>query len=285
MACLLEPNHGFNQLTASALLLVAHVSQVHLPFVLLLVFGAAKLLAYICECLGQPGLVGEIIGRIVLGPSALNWVRPDEVLTSLAEMGAIFLLFRVGLEVRASDLMRVGGHGFYYSRPGRDSSICARLARHENEWSICNTSRFRRSCHCSHKHRNYGARLRGGSFNQSAMLSLLPVLLNDGRTRGFPITRFIADMAWVLNDPAALDHLLEFECRANLALPRAGDIVICAYDLDKFSASIVIDALRTHPIVLIGGIVQRNPFYVPREELLKELSEREPPEAGRTASA
>jgi MEDS: MEthanogen/methylotroph, DcmR Sensory domain len=129
------------------------------------------------------------------------------------------------------------------------------------------------------------AHLRGGSFNQSAMLSLLPVLLNDGRIRGFPITRFIADMAWALNDPGALDRLLEFECRLNLALPKAGDIVICAYDLDKFGAGIVIDALRTHPIVLIGGIVQRNPFYVAPEELLKELNERESPEIGRPASA
>src|SRR5882672_4473955 len=61
------------------------------------------------------------------------------------------------------------------------------------------------------------AYLRGGSFNQSAMLTLLPVLLNDGRTRGFPITRFIADMAWVLNDPDALDRLLDYECRVNNA--------------------------------------------------------------------
>ena len=99
------------------------------------------------------------------------------------------------------------------------------------------------------------------------------------------MTRFIADMAWVLNDPGALDRLLEFECRANLALPKVGDIVICAYELDKFGAPIVIDALRTHPIVLIGGIVQRNPFYVPPEELLKELNERESSETGRTASA
>ena len=126
--------------------------------------------------------------------------------------------------------------------------------------------------------------LRGGSFNQSAMLSLLPVLLNDGRARGFPITRFIADMAWALTEPGALD-LLEYECRVNLALPKAGDIVICSYDLDKFGAGIVVDALRTHPIVLIGGIVQRNPFYVPPEELLKELNERESPETGWTASA
>src|SRR4030088_2606648 len=69
------------------------------------------------------------------------------------------------------------------------------------------------------------APLCGGSFNQSAMLSLLPALLNDGRVRGFPITRFIADMAWVLNDPGALDRLLDFECRVNLALPKTGGIV------------------------------------------------------------
>ena len=128
------------------------------------------------------------------------------------------------------------------------------------------------------------AYLRAGSFDRSAMLSLLPVLLNDGRARGFPITRFIADMAWALTDPGALD-LLEYECRVNLALPKAGDIVICSYDLDKFGAEIVIDALRTHPIVLIGGIVQRNPFYVPPEELLKELNERESPKTRGSASA
>ncbi len=61
--------------------------------------------------------------------------------------------------------------------------------------------------------------------------------------------------------------------------------MICSYDLDKFGAPVVVDALRTHPVVLIGGIVQRNPFYVPPEELLKELDERESPESGRPASA
>jgi len=129
------------------------------------------------------------------------------------------------------------------------------------------------------------AYLRGGSFNQSAMLSLLPVLLNNGRTRGFPITRFIADVAWVLNNPGAVDRMLDYECRVNLALPKAGDIVICSYDLDTVDASMVVAAMRTHPIVLIGGIVQRNPFYVPPEELLKELNERESPETGRPALA
>ena len=129
------------------------------------------------------------------------------------------------------------------------------------------------------------AYLRGGSFNPSEMLSLLPVLLNKGRTRGFPITRFIADVAWVLNNPGAVDRMLDYECRVNLALPKAGDVVICSYDLDAVDASMVVAAMRTHPIVLIGGIVQRNPFYVPPEELLRELSEREALETGRTVVA
>jgi Kef-type K+ transport system membrane component KefB len=81
----------------------------HLPLALLLVFGTAKLLAEVFERIGQPGMVGEIIAGVLLGPSVLNWVQPDQVMTALAEMGAMFLLFRVGLEVRASALFRLGG--------------------------------------------------------------------------------------------------------------------------------------------------------------------------------
>jgi Kef-type K+ transport system membrane component KefB len=80
----------------------------HVSLTLLLIFGTAKLFANICERFGQPGLIGEIIAGVILGPSVLHWVRPDEALTTLAQMGVMFLLFRVGLEVRASDLMLVG---------------------------------------------------------------------------------------------------------------------------------------------------------------------------------
>jgi hypothetical protein len=34
------------------------------------------------------------------------------------------------------------------------------------------------------------------------------------------------------------------------------------------------DALRTHPVVLIGGLLQENPFFVPPEEFLLEVRER-----------
>jgi Kef-type K+ transport system membrane component KefB len=81
----------------------------HLPLAVLLVFGAAKLFAEVFERLRQPGIVGEIIAGIVIGPSVLGWVEPTEFITALAELGVMFLLFRVGMEVRASELVKVGG--------------------------------------------------------------------------------------------------------------------------------------------------------------------------------
>jgi Kef-type K+ transport system membrane component KefB len=80
-----------------------------IPFAMLLVFGSAKLLAEICERFGQPGIVGEILAGVLIGPSVLGWLAPNDFLGAMANMGAMFLLFRVGLEVKSSELMRVGG--------------------------------------------------------------------------------------------------------------------------------------------------------------------------------
>ena len=76
---------------------------------MLIVFGSAKIVAELFEFIGQPGIVGEILAGVLVGPSLLNWVQPNNLLKSLAELGVMFLLFRVGLEVKASDLTRVGG--------------------------------------------------------------------------------------------------------------------------------------------------------------------------------
>jgi len=75
---------------------------------MLLVFGSAKLLAEVFERLKQPGIVGEILAGVIIGPSVLGWLAPGEFLTAMSELGAMFLLFRVGLEVKSSELMKVG---------------------------------------------------------------------------------------------------------------------------------------------------------------------------------
>src|SRR6266478_5984883 len=118
------------------------------------------------------------------------------------------------------------------------------------------------------------AYLRGDRFDQNAMLALIEEVLQSADTAGYPLTRLVAHMEWALLDKPGVDNLVEYETRLNYVLPKYDDVVICAYDLSKFGASVVMDALRTHPAVIIGGLLEENPFFVPPDQFLLEIRER-----------
>jgi Kef-type K+ transport system membrane component KefB len=80
-----------------------------IPISMLIVFVSAKLMAELAERIGQPGIVGEILAGVLIGPSVFGWLAPNEFLSALSDLGAMFLLFRVGLEVKSSELLKVGG--------------------------------------------------------------------------------------------------------------------------------------------------------------------------------
>lgn len=71
-------------------------------------FAGGKALAEVFERLHQPAVVGELLAGVLLGPSLLAVIHPSELTAGLAEIGAIFLLFTVGLETRPKDLLEVG---------------------------------------------------------------------------------------------------------------------------------------------------------------------------------
>ena len=73
-----------------------------------LLFAGAKFGEEIARRLGQPAVVGELLGGFLVGPHALALVAPGETATVLAEIGVVILLFTVGLEVRLDDLLAVG---------------------------------------------------------------------------------------------------------------------------------------------------------------------------------
>jgi hypothetical protein len=118
------------------------------------------------------------------------------------------------------------------------------------------------------------AYLRDDRFDQDAMLALLEGVLQSGDASGYPLTRLLAHMEWALLDKPGVDDLLEYETRLNYVLPKYDDPVICTYDLSKFGASMVMDIMRTHPVVIIGEVLQENPFFVPPDQFLLEIRER-----------
>ena len=121
------------------------------------------------------------------------------------------------------------------------------------------------------------AYLRGGRFDKEAMLALLEETLRGAKADGFGQTRVWANMEWALGEFPGVEDLVEYETRLNHFLPRYDDLVVCAYDLTKFGAGVMMDVLRTHPLVILGGILQENPFFVPPDELLREIRERDAP--------
>lgn len=96
---------------------------------LFVIYAAAKAAGVIAAHLGQPGVIGELVAGIVIGPHALGLIGEpssdltalfggnrdeaahalDLVLESVAELGVVVLLFTVGLETRLTDILRVGG--------------------------------------------------------------------------------------------------------------------------------------------------------------------------------
>jgi len=82
--------------------------QFSLPLAMLIVFGSAKVISDLFERVGLPGIAGEIVAGILIGPSVLNWVAPNETMKALSDLGVLFLLFSIGLDLQLADLLRVG---------------------------------------------------------------------------------------------------------------------------------------------------------------------------------
>jgi hypothetical protein len=120
--------------------------------------------------------------------------------------------------------------------------------------------------------------VRDHRFDQDAMLASVEELIQSGATAGYPRTRLVGHhMDWLFLDQSAVNNLLQYEARLNHVLSKYNAPVICNYDLSKISASVAMDIMRTHPLVIVGGLLRENPFFVPPDEFLLEIRERRLP--------
>ncbi|MFT3998031.1 MAG: MEDS domain-containing protein [Asticcacaulis sp.] len=115
--------------------------------------------------------------------------------------------------------------------------------------------------------------LKDGFFDSQRMIGMVEDMLAESR-KSFPRVRVTGNMEWALENAPGVDDVIEYETRLNYVLPKYHDVFVCVYDLNQHSGDVVMDILRTHPMIIIAGVLQENPLYVQPDEFLEHLHQR-----------
>lgn len=111
--------------------------------------------------------------------------------------------------------------------------------------------------------------LAGGEFTTSDMLTFWAENMAKAEIEGYTFSRLVGEMTWALRDAPGVEHLVGYESELNRVISRYPAMVLCLYDLDLFSGEVIVNVVRTHPQVLIQGILVENPYYVGPDEFLR----------------
>jgi hypothetical protein len=108
--------------------------------------------------------------------------------------------------------------------------------------------------------------LAGGEFTVGDMLTFWTESMVKAETDGYSFCRLAGEMTWALRDVPGVEHLIHYESELNRVTSSCPVIVLCLYDLDRFSGEVVVNIVKTHPQVLIHGILVENPYYIRPDE-------------------
>lgn len=112
--------------------------------------------------------------------------------------------------------------------------------------------------------------LPAGGFSTADMIRFLDETIGRAMSANFPFARVVGEMTWALRDMPGFDELFLYESEFNRFVRRYPQWGLCLYDLERFGGGILVDVLKTHPKILLGGMVLENPHYLTPDEFLAE---------------
>jgi hypothetical protein len=74
------------------------------------------------------------------------------------------------------------------------------------------------------------------------------------------------EAGWLLEGPPVAEEFIDFESQLNNSAPRYPQVILCLYDLERFGGGMLVDILKTHKKLLLGGLVVENPHYLTPDE-------------------
>jgi PAS domain S-box-containing protein len=112
--------------------------------------------------------------------------------------------------------------------------------------------------------------LKQGYFDPDWVVGFLKRATDEARAAGFSALRITGEMTWVLGGDPGTERLMEYEAKLNYFFPENDALAICQYNRNRFSPKIIKDVISTHPLVICGGVVCSNFYYVPPDDFLGE---------------
>ena len=112
------------------------------------------------------------------------------------------------------------------------------------------------------------AYLKQGSFDPDWMLTFWTDATAEAMSQGFSALRVTGETEWVLRGGPGLERWMEYESRMTHMLADVNCSALCQYNRQLFPPELVLDIIRTHPTVIYRGVVCRNMYHVPPDELL-----------------
>ncbi len=117
-----------------------------------------------------------------------------------------------------------------------------------------------------------GAYLKHGAFNPEWMFTFWADVTAEAKSQGFTALRVTGETEWVVSGAPGLERWMEYESRVMETLSHHNCCVLCQYNRKIFSPELLLDVIRTHPIVVYRGVACRNMYHVPPDELLSKNS-------------
>jgi MEDS: MEthanogen/methylotroph, DcmR Sensory domain len=114
--------------------------------------------------------------------------------------------------------------------------------------------------------------LANGEFSTGDMLTFWTEGMLRAGLEGYSFFRLAGEMTWSLRNVPGVGHLIEYESKLNRITSSHPVVVLCLYDLDRFSGEVVVNVVKTHPQVLVQGILVENPYYIWPDEFLTSAS-------------
>ena len=112
-------------------------------------------------------------------------------------------------------------------------------------------------------------RIHAGPPDSPALREMCRQVFVDAEAQGAPAVRWLEEGIWPEPAGFPMPDFFEFHALLNYQVKHYPSVALCQYDLERFDARYLFQAIAVHRHLIVEGtLVRDNPFYLPAEKFI-----------------